>query len=66
MTIPTEADFRKVGYTADAINYPLSEAAIALKAKLNGVTPDQLSPANRYAPNDWVQLDLEARAKNEN
>lgn len=49
---PTDLDFRAVGYTALARNYPLSAAAVAVKSEYNGGT---LPAAARYAPNAYCQ-----------
>jgi hypothetical protein len=41
--------FRAVGFTADAINYPLSPAGQKIIADHNGVLVDQLPPGFRYS-----------------
>ncbi len=53
--VPTEKQFRDAGYTADAVNYPLSEAAVARLCAFNGITPDLAPLAWRYAPNAIVR-----------
>lgn len=52
---PTEKEFRDAGYTYDAINYPLSDAALARLCKFNGITPERAPRAWRYAPNAYVR-----------
>ena len=45
-------DFRSVGFTDDAINYPRDDVALTLFAAFNGVRVDQLPEAMRYFPNE--------------
>jgi hypothetical protein len=44
--------FRAVGFTAMAIDYPRDELALAMFAAFNGVTVSDLPNAMRYFPND--------------
>lgn len=55
MTTPTEKEFRDAGYTADAVNYPLTERAFQALCEYNGVTTAQAPRAWRYAPNAYVR-----------
>lgn len=52
---PTEADFRAAGFTADAVNFPLSERACRYVAKFNGVPEEKMPRAWQYAPNAYMQ-----------
>lgn len=61
--VPTEAEFRAAGFTAAAINYPLSDAAVAWLCKFNGAPDGWVPPrAWRYAPNAWCQANAEKKA----
>lgn len=61
--IPTEAEFRAAGYTANAIKYPLSDGAVAYLCKFNGAPDGWIPPrAWRYAPNAACQTMLERNA----
>ncbi len=53
---PTAEQFRKCGWTEDALNYPRPpEAVIALK-RLNGLADDAPYPPTwDYFPNAWVR-----------
>lgn len=55
MTAPTEKEFRDAGYTADAINYPLSISAFEALCAWNGAAPQNAPRAWRYAPNKRLQ-----------
>jgi hypothetical protein len=60
---PTEAEFRAAGFTADAVNYPLSDAAVAWLCQFNGAPNGWTPPrAWRYAPNPAMQATLERNA----
>lgn len=50
---PTHEEFRAVGYTGAAAQYPMDELAIKMIAAWNGVRPDQLPEAFKYHPNQW-------------
>lgn len=50
MTV-TDQEFRDVGFTGEARNYPRDEFALVLFAAFNNVTVEQLTPAMRYHPN---------------
>lgn len=58
----THLDFRKVGFTGDAINYPLSERAFEWLCNFNGVHPDKAPWQWRYAPNAYMQKALDDHA----
>ena len=61
--VPTEKEFRDVGYTAAAINYPLSDAAVAWLCAFNGAPVGWVPPrAWRFAPNPACQAMLERNA----
>lgn len=62
---PTEAEFRKAGYTARAVNYPLSPLGCAWIAKLNGVDVKDMPRAWCYAPNQGMLDYIEAKARND-
>lgn len=67
MSQPTETEFRAIGYTKNAINFPLSEAAVAELCTFNGIAIEQLpNSAWRYAPNAIVQAYWERKAKERN
>ncbi len=63
MTTPTAADFRAAGFDANAINYPLSEAACQWLADFNGIEIEKMPAAWRYAPNAYMRDYLEEQAK---
>jgi len=56
---PTPEEFRAIGFTAAAADHPLSDAACAIVAEHNGVEPDRMPRAFRYAPNPWMHAWLE-------
>lgn len=60
--MPTEKEFRQAGFTAKAINYPLSERAFAWLCRYNGITPEQAPEAWKYAPNETMQARLDELA----
>lgn len=62
MTEITEQEFRDIGFTAEAINYPLSDRAFAWLCKFNGLTQEQAPRAFRYAPNAYMQKYLDDKA----
>lgn len=45
-------DFRSVGFTDLAANYPRDDLALAMLAAFNNVRVDQLPAAMRYFPNE--------------
>lgn len=45
-------DFRSVGFTDAAIDYPRDDLALAMFAAFNGVTVDQLPDAMKFFPNE--------------
>ncbi len=57
--VPTDEEFRKAGFTAEAANYPLTTSAVRVLAEFNGVTPEQLPQTYHYAPNPGMQLWLD-------
>jgi hypothetical protein len=63
---PTPEQFRKVGFTANAVNFPLSPTGQAIIAEHNGVTVDYLPEACRYSSNAhmhrWIEALGEAKA----
>lgn len=61
-TVPTEEEFRATGWTKNAINFPISEAAVKVRCSYNGITIEQAPKTWWYAPNAWVQADLEKKA----
>lgn len=63
-TVSTEArkgrameniDFRSVGFTNAAIDFPRSDLALVMFAAFNGVSVDQLPEAMRYFPNEATE-----------
>ena len=62
MNTPTEAEFRATGWTKEAINYPISGGALAVRCERNGIHPDQAPRTWRYAPNEIVRQELERAA----
>ena len=65
--MPTPAEFRAVGFTAAAAQYPLSDNGIAIIADHNGVLPEQLPRAFCYSSNAYMHEWIEAlgRAREE-
>jgi hypothetical protein len=64
---PLDEEFRDVGFTGLARNYPRDDFAVALLAAFNGVSVEQLSPAMRFFPNSntakaWGRVAEAARA----
>ena len=60
---PTESEFREAGFTANAINYPMSDAAVAWLCKFNGAPDGWVPPrAWRYAPNAACRDNCEQKA----
>ena len=57
---PTPEQFRHVGFTADAVNYPLSLAGQAIIAEHNGVTVESLPDAFRYSSGPGMHRWIEA------
>ena len=55
-----QLDFRKVGFTADAINYPLSEGGKEIVALHNGVGVATMPAEFSYAPNLYMQRWMDA------
>ena len=54
--LPTPADFRAAGFTADAINYPRPLAALIALKRFNGLPDDASVPAAwGYFPNAWYR-----------
>lgn len=49
--MPTEEEFRAVGYTKKAANFPLSQRALEALCAYNGVTVERAPEAWGYAPN---------------
>lgn len=64
MTEPlTDADFRAVGYTGAAINFPLSDAGFGWLCRVwNGIAPEQAPRAWRYAPSKAARRQIERYA----
>lgn len=67
MSIVTDGEFRDIGFTGEARNYPRDDLALVLFAAFNGVTVEQLTPAMRYYPNGsteaaWKRVAEAARA----
>jgi hypothetical protein len=61
--VQTHDMFRAAGFTLAAIQYPLSEAAVAWLLKFNGAPDGWKSPhAWRYAPNQTMRETLERNA----
>ena len=63
---PTAEDFRKCGFTTEAINYPLTERGVAALAHINGLSYEQyvkISPAVFFAPNKYMQELTEKRGE---
>lgn len=48
---PTEEDFRKVGMTYGAVEFPRSEAQIVMFAAWLGTTPEAMPIGSRYFAN---------------
>jgi hypothetical protein len=57
-----EAEFRQTGYTAAALNYPLSDAGFRSLCAYNGIQPEKAPRTWRYSPNAEVQCAREAAA----
>lgn len=61
--VPTDEEFRKVGYTGEAAAYPLNEAQQKWLADFNGVDVSEMPDAWRYAPNKAVLKDYDRRLR---
>lgn len=60
---PSESEFRAAGYTANAISFPISDAAVEWLCKFNGAPDGWKYPrAWNYAPNAACQAMLERNA----
>jgi hypothetical protein len=53
--IPTEEEFRKAGFTIEALKYPLSPEGIRFVAQFNGIKIEQMPETWKYAPNPTMQ-----------
>jgi hypothetical protein len=53
--IPTDEQFRQMGYTGKARDQVMDDMALHLFAAFNGVTVAQLPDTFRYHPNKWSQ-----------
>ncbi len=62
MSVPTEEEFRQTGYTANAINFPMSDAALYKLCEFNGISLEQAPKTWRYAPNEAVRQFWEKKA----
>lgn len=62
-TTPTPEDFRAAGFTADAINYPRTEAGFLWLCKFNGCPPEKAPRAWRYASSKGMLEQVERLAR---
>lgn len=62
---PTPEEFRAAGFTAAAIDFPMSERAFLWLCQFNGCKPDQAPRAWRYAPNPYMQNYCDRKAEEE-
>lgn len=53
--MPTPEEFRAVGFTEKAAEYPRSEIELLLFAAFNNVKVEQLTPGMRYHANLWME-----------
>jgi hypothetical protein len=53
--MPTDEEFRDVGFTSAARQYPRSELGNAMMAAFNGVTVDELPEAMKFYPNPYMR-----------
>lgn len=64
--VPTPQEFRDIGFTADAVNYPHSEVGFLWLCKFNGLTtPEQIAKVPRswrYASSEYMRQYIERRA----
>lgn len=65
--LPTDEEFRDVGFTGLARHYPRDDFAVVLLAAFNGVAVENLSPAMHFFPNSntakaWGRVADAARA----
>jgi hypothetical protein len=60
VSTPTPEEFRAVGFTAAAAEFPLSNSAAEIVAIHNGVARIAMPPAFFYAPNAYMRDWLEA------
>jgi hypothetical protein len=52
---PTDQQFRDVGFTGEARNYPRDDFALVLLAAFNNVTVEQLTTPMRFYPNESTE-----------
>ena len=52
---PSEQEFRDIGFTEDAVNYPRDEYGLAAIAAWNNISVEELPPALHYYPNDHMR-----------
>ena len=55
-------ELRTAGFTSEARKYPLSERAVIWLAAFNGVPIEKMPAAWYYAPNSFMQNELEEYA----
>ena len=59
---PSPEEFRATGFTADAVNYPHSEAGFAWLCRFNGIRPDQAPRTWRYASSEQMRTYIQSKA----
>lgn len=60
--VPTTEEFRATGYTAEAVNYPLSRRAFEWLCRFNGISHFDAPLTWQWAPNAYMQKYLDERA----
>lgn len=54
--IPTDEEFRAIGFTGMARDFPRDEMAVRMFAAFVGISVEQLpSPAWKFFPNEWTR-----------
>lgn len=61
--VPTETQFRAIGFTAAAAHFPLSNRAFLWRCNFNGIKPAAAPTSWRYAPNVYMQTWLDRVAE---
>lgn len=62
LPVPTEEQIRKAGWSGDVTRFPLTKEGFLARCNYNGIGPEHVkNPAWFYAPNEYVQTQLNER-----